>query len=102
MVQFCQVSGFSITNKTCPFCDKATELLILCYRFIYTDKVQLNADNVLQVMYAAKKYIVTNLSKKCAEFLQDNLSADTAPQLLEQSILFDEKFKILKRKYSLR
>ena len=65
--------------------------MILCYRFLYTDEVQLNTDNVLQVMHAAKKYIVTNLSKKCAEFLQENLSADTAPQLLEQSILFDEK-----------
>ena len=58
---------------------------------MYTDEVQLNADNVLQVMYAAKKYIVTNLSKKCTEFLQENLSADTAPQLLEQSILYGEE-----------
>ena len=58
---------------------------------MYTDEVQLNADNVLQVMYAAKKYIITNLSKKCAEFLEKNLSADTVPQLLEQSILYDDK-----------
>ena len=58
---------------------------------MYTDEVQLNTDNVLQVMYAAKKYIVTNLSKKCTEFLQENLSADTSPQLLDQSILYDEK-----------
>ena len=71
---------------------KAIEILILCYRFVYTDEVQLNADNVLQVMCAAKKYIITNLSKKCAKFLQEHLSADTAPQLLEQSILFDEKY----------
>ena len=67
------------------------ELLIHSYRFVYTDEVQLNADNVLQVMYAAKKYIITNLSKKCTEFLLENLSAETAPQLLEQSIFFDEQ-----------
>ena len=54
--------------------------------------MQLNAENAMQVMYAAKKYIVTNLSKKCTEFLLENLSADTAPQLLEQSILFDENY----------
>ena len=58
---------------------------------MYTDEVQLNDENVMQVMYAAKKYIVTNLSKKCSEFLQKTVSVDTAPQLLEQSILFDEK-----------
>ena len=46
----------------------------------------------MQVMHAATKYIITNLSKKCSEFLLENLSADTAPQLLEQSILFDEKY----------
>ena len=45
----------------------------------------------MQVMHAATKYIITNLSKKCSEFLLENLSADTAPQVLEQSILFDEK-----------
>ena len=58
---------------------------------MYTDEVQLSADNVLGIMYTAKKYIITNLSKKCSGFLQENLSADTAPQLLEQSIIFNEK-----------
>ena len=49
-------------------------------------------------MYAAKKYFVTNLTKKCFEFLQQSLPADTAPQLLEQSILLgdeDLKAKVL-------
>ena len=45
----------------------------------------------MQIMYAAKKYIVTNLARKCSKFLEENLSADTAPQLLEQSIVFDER-----------
>ena len=57
---------------------------------MYTDEVQLNTDNVMHIMYAAKKYIITNLSKKCSEFLYENLSADTAPQILEHSIIFDE------------
>ena len=58
-----------------------------CFRFVYTDEVHLNADNVLHVLYTAKKYIITNLAKKCSEFLEKNLSADTAPNLLEQSII---------------
>ena len=60
--------------------------------------MQLNADNVLHVIYAAKKYFITNLTKKCFEFLQQSLPADTAPQLLEQSIKFgdeDLKAKVL-------
>ena len=67
------------------------ELLLHCYRFVYTDEAHLNADNVLHVLYTAKKYIITNLAKKCAEFLEENLSADTAANLLEQSMMFDEK-----------
>ena len=43
------------------------------------------------VLYAAEKYIVTRLVKKCTEFLEENLSAETAIELLEQSIIFDKK-----------
>ena len=42
-------------------------------------------------MYVAHKYIVTNLTKQCAKFLEENLSADTAAVLLEQCNLYKEK-----------
>ncbi len=58
---------------------------------MYTDEVHLTPNNVLAVLYASKKYIVTKLTKKCTQFLEENVSAETAPQLLEQSMLFDEK-----------
>ena len=58
---------------------------------MYTDEVHLTPHNVLAVLYASKKYIVTKLTKKCTQFLEENVSAETAPQLLEQSMLFDEK-----------
>ena len=48
-------------------------------------------DNVAGVLNASKKYIVTNLTKKCKQFLEDNLYADTAIQILEQSMFFAEE-----------
>ena len=46
---------------------------------------------MISVMYAAQKYIVTNLTKKCTKFLEENLSARTAPMILEQSVMYNEK-----------
>ena len=45
----------------------------------------------MSVMYASHKYIVTSLTKQCAKFLEENLSADTAAVLLEQCNLYNEK-----------
>ena len=42
------------------------------------------------ILYASKKYIITNLSKQCLQFLDSQLSVDSAPQILEQSLLYDE------------
>ena len=70
------------------------------YRFIYTDDVNLTPENVTSILYASKKYIVTNLTKKCAEFLEENISAETAAMLLEQSMVHDVtdlKDKVLKK-----
>ena len=57
---------------------------------MYTDDVHLTAANVMGVLYASRKYIITNLTKQCLKFLEDNLSAETALPLLEQSMLFDD------------
>ena len=57
---------------------------------MYTDDVDLTAANVMGVLYASRKYIITNLTKQCLKFLEDNLSAETALQILEQSMLFND------------
>ena len=57
---------------------------------MYTDDVRLTAGNVMSVLYASKKYIITNLTKRCLQFLEANLSAETALQLLEHNMLFDD------------
>ena len=47
--------------------------LLELFRFIYSDEVILNADNVMQVLYLAKKYMLPSLADKCTEFLRENL-----------------------------
>ncbi len=58
--------------------------------FIYTDKCDLSADNVVSVMYLAKKYIVPSLTEKCVEIMEDSLDVENVLRILEQAIHFDE------------
>ena len=59
-------------------------------RFLYTDKCDLSADNVVSVMYLSKKYIVPSLTKKCVEIMKNILNVDNVLIILEQAIHFDE------------
>ena len=54
-----------------PDCD--FESLLELFRYLYTDNVNLNGNNVMQVLYLAKKYMVPSLTEKCTEYLKDNL-----------------------------
>ncbi|KAK3092755.1 hypothetical protein FSP39_006909 [Pinctada imbricata] len=52
-------------------------------RYLYTDDAPLTEENVLEVLYASKKYCVDRLTKKCKEFLQFNISAYNACLLMD-------------------
>ena len=60
------------------------------FRYIYTDQITLTTANVVHILYASKKYIITNLSKRCTQFLEEHMTTEDLPQLLDQSLLFDE------------
>lgn len=62
---------------------------LIC-RYLYSDDVCLEADNVLATLYAAKKYLVPNLARACVEYLETSLTAKNACVLLSQSRLFEE------------
>ncbi len=64
---------------------------MLFFRFLYTDELNLTADNVMEMLYASKKYLITNLKHKCIMYLDTNLNAQNACMLLYQSQLFDEQ-----------
>jgi len=65
--------------------------LLELFRFLYSDEVNLNADNVMQVWYLAKKYMLPSLADKCSEFLRQNLAASNVFHVLPDAHKYDEK-----------
>ena len=52
--------------------------------------MNLTPDNVLPVLYAAKKYMITPLARKCMDFLELKITTDSVCTILNHSILYDE------------
>jgi len=65
--------------------------LLELFRFVYSDEVNLNEDNVMQVLYLAKKYKLPSLADKCSEFLRDNLYASNVFHVLPDAQKYEEK-----------
>ena len=64
---------------------------MLLYRFIYCDECTLiSGENVLPVLYAAKKYVLPALTRLSAKFLEENLHVDDVCIVYEQCLHFDE------------
>lgn len=58
-----------------------TEIL----RYAYCDKATISADNVLHLLYAAEKYLLTKLIKKCTEFAEERLCEANVLEIFEQN-----------------
>ena len=67
------------------------ESLLELFRFIYSDEANLTPDNVMQLMYLAKKYILPSLADKCSAFLQENLDATNVFHVLPDAQKYEEK-----------
>ena len=67
------------------------ESLLELFRFMYSDEVKLNADNVMQVLYLAKKYMLSSLADKCTEFLGEHLDASNVFHVLPDAQKYEEK-----------
>jgi len=65
--------------------------LLELFRFMYSDEVNLNADNVMQVLYLAKKYMLPSLADKCTKFLERNLDASNVFHVLPEAQKYEEK-----------
>ena len=66
------------------------QAFLVMLKYIYCDEIDLNPDNVLATLYAAKKYYVPYLANACVNFLESSLTAKNACLLLSQSRLFEE------------
>ena len=60
-------------------------------RFLYTDECNLTTNNVLFMLYLARKYMVPSLAEKCLEFFDAKFTAENVFILMQQAIQFDEK-----------
>ena len=67
------------------------ESLLELFRFLYSDEVNLNPDNVMRVLYLAKKYLVPALVDRCIEYLGQILDGSNVFSMMDCSRIFDEK-----------
>ena len=67
------------------------ESLLELFRFVYSDKANLNADNVMQLLYLSKKYMLPTLAEKCSAFLKENLNALNVFHILPDVQKYEEK-----------
>ncbi|KAK2141943.1 hypothetical protein LSH36_1012g00027 [Paralvinella palmiformis] len=60
-------------------------------RYIYHDGANLSGDNVLHVMYAAKKYLLDGLITQCKRYLDEEISERSACTVLSHSLYYNEE-----------
>ena len=79
------------TKDSVHISDCEYESLVELFRFIYSDEANLNPDNVMQLMYLAKKYMLPCLADKCSAYLQENLDASNVFHVLPDVQKYEEK-----------
>ncbi|KAM7449043.1 hypothetical protein ABFA07_003041 [Porites harrisoni] len=79
------------TKDSVEISDCDYKSLLELFRFIYSDEVNLNVDNVIQLLYLSNKYMVTTLAEKCSAFLQENLNALNVFYVLQDAQKYEEK-----------
>ena len=60
-------------------------------RYIYTDEVCLNGDNVMQVLYLAEKYMIPGLTSECTAYLGKNLDLSNVLCVFKHAQQYDNK-----------
>ena len=60
---------------------------------MYYEEAKLSGENILTVLYCAKKYMVSGLKDLCSEFLEEQLDHSNVCFILEQVQHFPNIFK---------
>ena len=79
------------TKQSVEISDCTYESLLELFRFIYSDEANLTPDNVVQLLYLAKKYMLPSLADKCAAYLKESLSASNVFTVLPEAQKYEEK-----------
>ena len=81
----------TLRSKCVDLPDCEYEGVLEMLRYMYSEQVELNENNVMQVLYVAKKYIVKSLVDECIEFLQGNVGPENVFCVLLHAQQYDEK-----------
>ena len=79
------------TRDSIELPDCEYESLLELFRYMYSDEANLSGNNVMGVLYLAKKYMVPSLADKCTEYLQNNLAPSNVFNILPSAEKFEEK-----------
>lgn len=58
---------------------------------MYCEEISINEDNVTHILYAARKYGISKVTKECRTFLEKNISPDNVCVIAENAHIFDEE-----------
>ena len=79
------------TRDSIELPDCEYQSLLELFRYMYSDEVNLSGNNVMAVLYLAKKYMVPSLVDKCTEYLQENLDPSNVFSVLPSAQKYEEK-----------
>ena len=79
------------TSDTIELPDCEYESLLELFRYLYSEEVNLNGSNVMQVFYLANKYMVPSLNDMCSKFMRDNLEGSNVFSILQHAQKFEDK-----------
>ena len=64
------------------------------FRYIHTDEAKLTPENVNDILYLAKKYMVEGLCEKVSSFVKENLDGSNIFDFLDASTVYAEYEKM--------
>ncbi|KAH3792620.1 hypothetical protein DPMN_146117 [Dreissena polymorpha] len=84
---FC--GAFAESSDVINIPDIEEPILRILVRYLYSGKVDLTADIVMPLIYAANKYDISGLETTCELFLKERIDPNNVCMILDQAIRFD-------------
>ncbi|XP_045166432.2 BTB/POZ domain-containing protein 6-like isoform X2 [Mercenaria mercenaria] len=84
-------NDFADSRETIHVPDIELDIFEKMLSFMYTDETEITGENVLPLLYTAKKYSVHKLVHECLRFLDKGSSPENICDILEQAHIYDEE-----------
>lgn len=79
------------TNSDISLPDIEPDIFKALLLFLYCEELDIQPHMVLPLLYAAKKYSIQTLVRKCIQYLELDQSSENICAILEQAHMYDEK-----------